>query len=252
MNIILVADDYGFSIERDRAISLAYKNGLCTQIGFAVNFQRFEGSLNFAIMNGFVNLLTFHMNIADGPPVSSSILKSPEFVIDGQFCRPSIRGRRFEDDQLNNVLEIRHEVRKQIERFVGAGLSFMHFDSHEYTHMEPSVWEACETLLDEFGFKSMRGLRQEVLPYNDKRWGIAAKLLDRYRKNNRILVPWSGPVQTYLKHRKEVNELYEIIEIYTHPKIIDGMLMDGDTGETLENQINKISGNKFINYSQLY
>ena len=136
--IVINADDFGRSIERNEAIDYAFKCGLIGSAALMVNTPYTQDAVNKSIIGGYLNRLHCHFNIAGcefggyGFPVSEDIKKCPAFCKDGKF-------RSYGDYDRSNTILLKYseemflELEAQYKKFIqitDGKANYSHVDFH--------------------------------------------------------------------------------------------------------------------------
>jgi predicted glycoside hydrolase/deacetylase ChbG (UPF0249 family) len=67
---VIVADDFGISIERSRGIIKALKSGVVTATSVMANGDAAAEAIEMARVSGFLEVVGLHLNLTEGHPVS--------------------------------------------------------------------------------------------------------------------------------------------------------------------------------------
>jgi len=112
--------------------------------------------------------------------------------------------------------ELRREMRAQFERFAATGLRFSHVDGHAHLHQHPVIFDELINLCEEFGVRSVRVVKGEVL--------LSLKL-DRKNLPGKLLL---GTVYNLLGRAAE-RKLRG--RGFVRPQKVYGLLQSGDMNE---------------------
>ena len=141
MKIILNADDFGKSIERNRAIDDSFKQGLILSAGLIVTGKHLQEAVDYINKGGYANKIHLHVNLStnllhedpEDIPLTEKMRKDRLFCKDGKFIKYKGLPRRFSSIRKWKIVyeEIVAQYRKFIEVTDGKG---------DYTHIEFHLW----------------------------------------------------------------------------------------------------------------
>jgi len=154
-NLIVNADDFGFTESVSQGIIKAYKEGIVTSTTLMVNMPAAECAARLALENPGL-AVGIHFVLTAGYPLSSGV---PSLVdLDGKFPKSNvfydkveyIMGAKIDDNIDANVKvnekEVEKEFRAQLDRFLSFGLTLSHIDSHHHVHWSAPVRPVVEKL----------------------------------------------------------------------------------------------------------
>ena len=156
--LLITADDLGYSAERDAGILAAHAAGLLTGASLLVNGASAPGALAAAVAAGLP--VGLHVNLTEGAPVSApaavaSLLAPP--------ARRELRGKHgFRAALRAGEVDAGHiaaEVAAQLARFVAlhpARQLPAHFDGHQHVHVLPAVAVALAAVCGAQGVRATR------------------------------------------------------------------------------------------------
>ena len=153
--ISITGDDFGLSREVNRAIVRAYDRGVLTRASLMVNGEAAPEAVQMARSRpGFP--VGLHLAVVDGlatlPPSEIPHLVDSS----GRFCsRPFAMGLRYQFSRAARR-ELRSEIRAQLERFAGTGLSLSHVDGHHHMQMHPVVLGILIEMAESFSIPAIR------------------------------------------------------------------------------------------------
>jgi hopanoid biosynthesis associated protein HpnK len=135
--LIVNADDFGYTRGVNRAIVEGYRNGIITSTSLMANGAAFEDAVERA--QGEPGLdVGCHLNLVEGAPVSLPETVPHLVGADGRFHRlPSLALRLA--GGLVPAAELERECSAQIEKLLRAGIVPNHLDTHQHTHIHPRV-----------------------------------------------------------------------------------------------------------------
>ncbi len=158
---IINADDFGLSPGVNRGIVSGFRDGILTSTTMLVNLKHFEDAVNLARDNPDLPV-GIHLSLLWGQPVSEPVNVPTLVERDGCFPRSlSTLAARYFLGRLSRE-QVRLELRNQVRRFLDAGLTPTHLDTHKHVHCLPGILEALIEVAAEFGIERVR------LPLEDK------------------------------------------------------------------------------------
>ena len=179
-NLIVNADDLGWTEGVNRGIADAHRKGLVTSTSLLANGRAFVSALEVARSNPELGV-GVHLNLSDGPPSSS---------------RDQVRGLLNAEGQLENspeslllriasrglaLGEIEREWDAQVSKIQSAGISPTHLDGHKHVQMLPGLFEIALRLAKKYGIRAIRvsheasKLRTVLSTGGDQKTGVVLK-----------------------------------------------------------------------------
>jgi chitin disaccharide deacetylase len=154
-NLIVNADDLGWTAGVNRGIAEAHRNGIVTSASLMANGQAFAEAAEFARDTGGLSV-GVHLNLNDGPPVAtraavpSLVNDAGEFEggPDGLLLKLATRGL--------SLREVETEWQAQISKVRAAGVEPTHLDGHKHVHMLPGLFEIALRLAKRHGIGAIR------------------------------------------------------------------------------------------------
>ena len=139
-NLIVNADDLGWTDGVNRGILEAFHHGIVTSTSLLANGAAFAGGVEAARLAPGLGV-GVHLNLSDGPPVAERETITSLLNDDGEFAggpeklllRRARRGLR--------LAEVESEWDAQIQKVRDAGLAPTHLDGHKHVHMLPGLFE---------------------------------------------------------------------------------------------------------------
>lgn len=115
-NVIVNADDFGYSSEVNEGIMLAIKMGIISRTTLMVNMPFCDEAVKLSKAQGYWNSVGLHLNLTEGCPLSEDI-KHTEFCKDGVFWKHvhAITRKRSLTSFERDAVKI--ELLAQIEKF---------------------------------------------------------------------------------------------------------------------------------------
>ncbi len=166
--LIVSADDFGYTRGVNRAILEACRNGVVTSASLLANGAAFEDAVEGALAEPQLDV-GCHLNFVEGKPVSPRE-RIPHLVgSDGQFRMAWQLAARL---VLGTVpeSEIELESRAQIEKLLHAGLPVSHVDTHKHTHTHPAVARAVARAAQRYGIVWIRRPFENFLPASGRKF----------------------------------------------------------------------------------
>ena len=165
---VVVADDFGISLERSRGIVLALKGGVVTCTSVMANGDAAVEAIEMAREHGLLHLVGLHLNLTEGRPVSDpsrvpSLLLEEGETQSGTELKggPLLRGKmgyrtacasgaiRAEDAAEEALAQLRW-----FEKHVGRMPHFV--DGHQHCHVVPAVREQLASVFAAAGVRHTR------------------------------------------------------------------------------------------------
>ena len=154
-NLIVNADDLGWTAGVNRGIAEAHRNGIVTSASLLANGEAFAEAVELARDAGRLGL-GVHLNLNDGPPVAPresvpSLMNDSgafEGGSDGLLLKIATRGL--------SLREVETEWSAQITKVRDAGIEPTHLDGHKHVHMLPGLFEIALRLAKRHGIGAIR------------------------------------------------------------------------------------------------
>jgi hopanoid biosynthesis associated protein HpnK len=135
--LIVNADDFGYTRGVNRAIIHAFRNGIVTSTSLLANGSAFEDAVALAKLEPGLDV-GCHLNLVEGTPLSPTE-QIPHLVAEnGKFYSASRLALRLFGGAVP-AAELELECSAQIEKLIQAGIRPSHLDSHQHTHLHPRV-----------------------------------------------------------------------------------------------------------------
>ena len=151
--LILNADDFGYTTGVNEGIVRAHRDGILTSATLMANGPAFDDAVarakaNPALGIGCHLVLTGGFSVAPKEEISS--------LADAQGRLPLSLGALVARVSVGSVRtkEIERELRAQLEKIRRAGIELTHVDTHKHTHVHPRVMGAVGRVAREFGIAS--------------------------------------------------------------------------------------------------
>jgi hopanoid biosynthesis associated protein HpnK len=179
-NLIVNADDLGWTAGVNRGIAEAHRNGIVTSASLLANGAAFAGGVEVARQNPRLSV-GVHLNLSDGAPVAgreavpSLMNEAGEFAggPEGLLLKIAMRGL--------TEGEVEKEWEAQIRKVRDAGVAVTHLDGHKHVHMLPGLFEIALRLAKQRGIGAIRvsheasGLRTALSAGADLRPSVVLK-----------------------------------------------------------------------------
>jgi chitin disaccharide deacetylase len=154
-NLIVNADDFGWTAGVNRGIAEAHRNGIVTSASLLANGGAFAEAVELTRTSRGLGV-GVHLNLSDGPPaapreaVPSLVNEAGEFEggPDGLLLKMATRAL--------SVREVEIEWEAQISRVRKAGIEPTHLDGHKHVHMLPGLFEIALRLAKRNGIAAIR------------------------------------------------------------------------------------------------
>ena len=149
--LIVNADDFGFTRDVNAGIVQAHREGILTSTTLMANGDAFEDAVRLARETPSLDI-GCHLVLIQGHALTTG-QRFPESPV--QVVRSLFRGG----------FDVFAELRAQIQKIVDAGIRPTHLDSHKHTHIMPSVFRAAVRLAQEFQIPYVRLPLDRTAPY---------------------------------------------------------------------------------------
>lgn len=259
MRIVVNADDFGMTHEKNLAIDEMMRYGICTNTSLVVNTPYTDEAVKMAFDGGYSNQISLHINLTVGEALSEKIKKKNLYYNGNEFAyNPIIK--KYRQIFPLNIGAVREEIDTQIKKFQSYGLQLNSIDSHNWVHLRIPVWFALRPLIKKYNIKIVRPMWKGY-----RRDEIASKRWSRYfRRVEPIIL--KCPQCKVFSHTSNIEQLllvkdqinnYEFVEVFTHPDIIDGRIIDTSSSytkqkkKTVEDNVKQLAEYEFITIQQI-
>jgi chitin disaccharide deacetylase len=140
--LVVNADDFGFTPDVNRGIVDAHRGGILTATTLMANGSAFDDAVRLARETPALDI-GCHLVLVSGHSVLSG---KPLPMTVGRLLASLTR----------REISVYDELAAQVRRIVGAGLMPTHLDTHKHTHLAPPVLEAVARVSREFGIPWVR------------------------------------------------------------------------------------------------
>ncbi len=232
MKIIVNADDFGLSHEKNVAIDKMMRQGVCMKASLVVNTEYTEEAVEMAIRGGYGERLSLHINLTEGRPLSTEILSVPLYCTPEGSFQPRYIIKHNAQIMPFHIAVIRKEIACQIEKFQEYGFKCYSVDSHNWVHLRIPVWLALKPLIKKYDIKVVRPMfegykRPEIA---SKKWSRYFSIYGSYISRHACCkkIRWTSNLEQFLLAKKCFSE-EDLVEVFTHPVMKDGNIIDGSS-----------------------
>jgi len=230
-NIILSADDFGRSHERNLAIDCAMKSGFIKSAALLVNTKFTQEAVKMAHEGGWIENLHCHLNLVSGEisgyakPLNKEYAECSALCDNGEF-------KQHGDYNFYNRYSLRYankvfaELEAQYKKFIDLTenkANNYHLDFHLYYNRNLPIALAMRKLVKKYHIKTVRYFGEHHKLFG-KRMKLKLMINSLFAVKN-TNVAKSCNVDYYLTKKNDFQS-DEFIELYVHPDYIDGKLMD--------------------------
>lgn len=237
MKIILNADDFGRSKERNQAIDDAFKQGLISSAGLIVTGKDLQDAVDYINKGGYADKIHLHLNLStsmrDGDsediPLTEAMQKDSFFCTNGKFT--PYKGLPHKSSDIRKWRIVYCEIVAQYKKFIevtNQKADYKHIDFHLWYNLTYPVSVALNLFTIFHNIKTVRYIGMHQL--NNKVF-----------KRCRIL-SWNPRVRQipatnidYYLSKKELFKDCKIVELYCHPHYKEGVFLD-DSPSYLKHQ----------------
>lgn len=211
MKLIINGDDFGLTRGVSEGIIKTIKKGVLRDTSVMVNMPFFEEAIKLANENGIYEM-GIHFTLTCGKPVLP--ISEVDKIVDKD-------GMFFKKPELMYIEmnQIEKELRAQLDKFLNSGMKLNHIDGHHHFYVfYPEVFTLVRTLAKEYNVP-IRCPENEYI---------------KVVKNDGINCPdyfLSGFYEEKISEEYLIDALlnlkdkYEVVEIMSHPAIVDDELM---------------------------
>ena len=171
--LIVNADDFGYTRGVNRAILEACREGVVTSTSLLANGAAFEDAVEAAASEPRLDV-GCHLNFIEGKPVSPPERIPHLLGKDGRFL-PAWRLALRLTLGLVPEGEIEQEAAAQMEKLLQAGVRVSHVDTHKHTHTHPAVARGIARAARRLGIGWIRRPFENFLPGSARK--LSAKRL---------------------------------------------------------------------------
>jgi predicted glycoside hydrolase/deacetylase ChbG (UPF0249 family) len=154
-NLIVNADDFGWTNGVNRGIVEAHRRGIVTSTSLLANGTAIGGAVELARETPTLGV-GVHLNLSDGPPIAGAaavgtLLNAQKTFTGGpEALLLKLTRRKLSLD------EVEKEWDAQICKICSAGITPTHLDGHKHVHMLPGLFEIALRLAKRHGVGAIR------------------------------------------------------------------------------------------------
>ncbi len=135
--VAVTADDFGMSLSVNRAILLAFEQGLISSASIMVNMPGFDDACGLAHGHKLEERIGIHVNLTEGPALTKRISRCRRLCgDDGKFS--GIRQTLFFLSKAE-ALAVEQELEAQVQACLERRIRPAHLDSHHHYHTEWAI-----------------------------------------------------------------------------------------------------------------
>lgn len=227
--IILSADDFGKSHERNRAIDHAFKNGLISSAALIMGSEYTYEAIEMAYNGGYIKNVHLHLNLLSDDdnhfkPLSKAFINS-KFCVNGGF------NKYFQKAEYAEYSRVAFkEIEKQyleFKRLTKGKADYNHIDCHVYCNLWLPAAFSYRKLIKKYDIISARYYGEHHKLSKSVKQKIKFRLVSILNGKSGWVVR-SCNVDYYLTM---LNSFLpnETVELYVHPDYINCVLMDNTT-----------------------
>ena len=238
--LIVHADDYGINHDVNLAIEMGIQEKIINRATLMVNMPYAEEALEMAKRGGYLSKIGLHLNLVEGGPVTDKI-KNTWLCTDG-LINGRISDKKYKTGIINDkeVLEcIEAEVNAQMKIFSDWNMPLMHVDSHQHSHIKPSIFPIVMKCAIKNGFVSMR--LASLIPSDNPKGkvkiykniiNIRIKTFNKHRWQPESNFPQidMGCAFLSLKRQIDTDDGFALrnrnIEMWFHPSLVNGEIVN--------------------------
>lgn len=178
--LIVNADDFGLSSGANRAVIVAWREGVLTSASLMVNGAAVAEAVELAHANPALQV-GLHLTLVQGKATGTY----------GGFPSLTDKEGLFPDDPVMAGIryfflkslrrQLQSEIEGQITKFVATGIPLSHIDGHLNIHMHPTVFDILRSLMPKYGIRTFRLSRERLgneLSLDRRR--VAGKVADAF------------------------------------------------------------------------
>lgn len=228
MKIILNADDFGKSPERNRAIDDAFKMGLIRSASLIVTGKYLQDAVNYINKGDYVNNIHIHFNVSanllhegsEDTPLTEEMKKDKFFCVDGKF--KNYKGLPTNPKSIVKWKLIYNELVAQYNKFkevTNRKADYKHIDFHLWYNLTWPASIALNVFTRKYKIESVR-----IISMHNKNLS-KYKLYRVIGWNPRVKSISCSSIDYYLTKYKSIPK-EEVFELYCHPNYKEGVLLD--------------------------
>ena len=181
--LIINADDFGISHEVNEAITLCLNKNYINQTTIMVNMPYVDEAVELSKDNGFSDRVGLHLNLVEGKPLTERIRDTIFCDEHGMFISRIMKTPKYRMRLDKKTSEcVCYEIEAQIKAFLDLGIGRKHLDSHQHSHVNPSIKGILMPIMEKYDFDDIRLSRN--IPSNEM---SIFKRIIKHRINKKIL-----------------------------------------------------------------
>lgn len=219
MQILLNADDFGKSHDVNSAICRCFDDGIIQRTTIMATERLFDEAVILSREHNFFDKVGLHLNLDDGVPLSNEMRNNTHFCEDGHY-----KDRIFLNSKYRYFLSrndrhcVKREIEAQMTKYLEAGFTLRHFDSHHFVHNNLSIIFIVSKIGKRLGFQSTRLM--EIKPSESMPKRLYKSILNSYLKRR---FNTSGQ---FLQKIDSFNIVKGSVEFMVHPKMVESELLN--------------------------
>jgi hopanoid biosynthesis associated protein HpnK len=154
-NLIVNADDLGWTAGVNRGIAEAHRHGIVTSTSLLANGSAFADGVKTASELPGLGV-GVHLNLSDGAPIAPAERVKSLLNEDGEFAGGAESLLMRLTTQSLQAKEVEREWDAQIEKVRGAGIRPTHLDGHKHVQMLPGLFGIALRLAKRHGIAAVR------------------------------------------------------------------------------------------------
>ena len=159
-NLIVNADDLGWTEGVNRGIAEGHRKGLVTSTSLLANGRAFASAVKLARANPELGI-GVHLNLSDGPPTAIAE-KVWELLNEAGNLESGPESLLLRIARRNlSLQEVEREWDAQIQKVRDSGIAPTHLDGHKHVQMLPGLFEIALRLAKKHGIRAIRVSHEE-------------------------------------------------------------------------------------------
>ena len=228
IKVIINADDFGRSVERNKAIDDAFKQGLIRSAGLIVTGKYLHDAIEHISKGEYIKDVHLHFNLStslrDGDPedvpLTDAMKRNSFFCKDGRFKKYKGLPHSFSDIREWKI--VYRELVAQYNRFVevtNSKADYKHIDFHLWYNLTWPVSIALNLFARKYKIRTIRCIGMHQM--NSRRYRLMGYISHPLCVKS---VPATN-IDFFLTKRDKFAG-FKMIELYCHPNYKEGMFLD--------------------------
>ena len=238
--LIIHADDYGISHEVNMAIKDGITKGFIDRATLMVNMPYAKEAVEMAKEGGYLEKIGLHLNLVEGCPLTEEIKKTwlcSNGAFNGEISNKKYKMGLIRDKMV--LLCIEQEIDAQMKKFLSWNMPLHHVDSHQHSHIKPSIFPIALKLANKNGFTSIRLASiipsdSPILPVKIYKGYVNSKFKNfniNHRERHTIFpIIDVGCAYLSLKRQIDIDKgkflCAHNVEMWFHPSIVNGKIIN--------------------------